>query len=136
MCLVDDNNGELANLQIERERDLVFGRKGQTDGGARMDLRDSRVSKFIAWGVGVIGTVCTTLAVIAVTTLIGLRDDVLAIKITMNAANQATASTTALLTQRIDSHEQWIRNVDGRVYTLEGRNLRGGPELPEVKDGR
>lgn len=52
----DDSDSYLANLQIEREREKVYGAKrGEHDTGASIQMKDRRVSSFVQWIFGALG---------------------------------------------------------------------------------
>ena len=98
-----------------------------------MIVQDGRVSKFIGWVVGVVGSICISLGGIGVVTLVALRDDVRDLKSTVGFMNQANNERSTRAEIRLDSLEERTNDINGRVYTLEGRNLRGGPELHRAR---
>lgn len=131
---VDDNNGELTNLQIERERERVFGRRGAdySTGAQIGGANDSRLTKIIAWCAAFLSAVLSVSVVVigstAVSTLIELQRDVAVIKTTVASSNANIGERIQRGEARDDAQEARINNIDGRVYSLEGRTLRGGPE--------
>ena len=112
---------------LDEQAQEVRGKGGDRSTGASIEMHDSRLSRLIAWGLGALGTVSLGVGGLAVSTLISLRDDVRDLKTTVSLINQANSDRATRAETRIDGLEQQTRDLSGRVYTLEGRNLRGGP---------
>ena len=91
--------------------DEQLGRRG---GGARVDIRDGRVSKALAWvwttlGAGIIGA--TLLA----------ANNLYQLNVTVARGVDSDASRD----RRLDDHEGRLRQMERDVSTIEGKVLRG-----------
>jgi hypothetical protein len=94
---------------------------GEERGGAIISLRDGRFSKLLAWFYGSIGMAIVTGTWIAANNLYQINLQLAADSVTKQEMARQIAEIRAL-NERQDDH---IDAVDRRVYTLEGRNLRG-----------
>lgn len=93
-------------------------------GGPRQEIgQDPRVSAAAAWFMNLLqGLVVIALAFVA--------NNLYQINLTLAAdavTKQEMARQIAEVRAKNDQQDQHIDYVDRRVYTLEGRNLRGGP---------
>jgi hypothetical protein len=100
---------------LDSQHEEVRSGKGG-HGGAHISIRDPRVTAAAQWA----GNVLQTLVVI---TLCFVAKNLYEVNLTL-AADAVTKSQVA---QMVSKHEQEIKDLNGRVSTLEGRNLRGGP---------
>lgn len=95
--------------------------KGGARGGARMEYRDPRVTGLIDWAQPIItGAVLAGILYFA-NQVGGLRDAV----VDTNKQLALTLQQNTRLTEDVRDHE-------GRIRTLEGRNLRGEEQEPIV----
>ncbi len=113
MSSIDDNTSDLAEQQIDRQRRAMAG-----GGGASVEIRDGRVSKAIAW-------VLITIGGLLVTVLGFCANNLWQLNLTMRDVLNDNKTTVATLSD----HELRIRSAERSINTLEGRNLRGGPEV-------
>lgn len=114
---MDDNNGELANIQIERERERVFGKRGNHTGGGSVSNTDPRFSRLLAWFFGALG--------IGSITVIGLAaNNLYQLNLTVARGIDADAAQDKVL----EDHEDRLRQVEREAATWSGRNLRGAPK--------
>jgi hypothetical protein len=96
---------------------------GLNSRGASIVIKDPRMSKLLAWFYGSLGMACVTGSWIAANNLYQINLTLAADAIVKQEMARQLAEQRAL-NERQDEH---INAVDRRVYTLEGRNLRGGP---------
>jgi hypothetical protein len=102
---------------------------GGEHGGARISLRDGRVSKVLAWCYGSIGMAIVTGTWVAANNLYQINLTLAAYAVSKQEFDRQLVEIRAL-NERQEDH---INAVDRRVYTLEGRNLRGGPDAPATR---
>jgi hypothetical protein len=97
----DDDTSHLEELKLERERDRIYG-KHQSHGPVRND------------GGGMYRRVLEGLICVAVISLV--------------AAVWTLMQSVAILQTAQDAQRRDIDRLERRADTLEGRNLRGGPD--------
>lgn len=107
----------------DQSEEVRGGKRGNTTGGGSISVTDSRVTRGINWAMGLLGTAAVLVGAWIGSTLVGLRESV-AVIVSQNAALIQRLDKNEI---RDDAQEQRINNIDGRVYSLEGRALRGGP---------
>lgn len=112
--------------ELDDQNEGVRGGKGSDrSGGGFIEMRDSRVSNGIAWAMGILA-VCIGSAILWVgSTLVGIRESLATLAATSSAQTAAVVAQLNRNDLRDESQEARLNNIDGRVYTLEGRNLRG-----------
>ena len=109
--------------------------KGGT-GGASIRMEDSRFTHLIGWSALAVGGLFVTFLIWIGSTLVGIKESMASMAATMGEQAKALAARVDRNDQLDERQEQHINYVDGRVYTLEGRNLRGGAERgAEAKRG-
>lgn len=91
---------------------------------ATQSVSDPRVTKGIGVVVGLMGLAALSIGTWIGATLVGLRESVA----TIVAQNASLIQRLDKNDVRDDAQDMRINGIDGRVYTLEGRNLRGGPQ--------
>lgn len=111
-----DDNGDLANEQIERERRKIFGSKGSDEsGGASIQMNDRRVSKAIQWFWGFVGMAIVT----------GIYWVAASIN-TLNVNLERALVRMDYTDKRTDLNEAEIRQLQKDVAELQGKVYRGG----------
>lgn len=117
---------------LDEQAEDVRGKGKRESGGGSInepsEAHDRRVTSFIRWAMGVLGTVLVGISSTAVIVLVGIRDDVRDLKNAQNFITQTNAERNARVDRTLDRHESSIENINGRVYSLEGKALRGGPQ--------
>ncbi len=106
---------------LDEQAEEVRGRGRREDGGASIVYRDPRVSKALGWVYGVLGTAFVSGTWLAANNLYQLNLTVAADAIWKQEMARQVAEVRALN----ERQEEHINAVDRRVYTLEGKNLRG-----------
>lgn len=101
----------------DQSEEVRGGKRGSTTGGARIDIRDSRVSTLLNWFWGAIGT-----GAVAGVWLVGSNLYQLNLSVNSMIANNAAMAS------QLRDHEERLRAVERSTQSLEGRTLRGGPE--------
>lgn len=109
---MDDNNSELEELKIDRQRRAML-RAGES-GGASVTLKDTRVSKALAWFWGIVGTCIAGGVWLAANNLYQL-----------NLTVQRIADNNAMVASQLADHEARVRQLERDVSTIEGRVFRG-----------
>ena len=113
---MDDSNSELEELKIDRQREAMRHRGGDS-GGGRITKGDPGVTRVRDWVLGIIGA-------LVVTSLCAVANNLWQVNLTIRdvlAENRVTKDTLA-------DHEARLRTGERFQSTWEGRNLRGGPE--------
>lgn len=118
---MDDNNGELEELKIDRQRRAMARGDGDVTQSIS-DSSDSRVSTALRWFWGLVGAGIAGSVLLAANNLYQLN-------MTVARGIDADANRDS----RLNDHEGRLRQVERDVNMLAGKNLRGGPE--EVPDG-
>lgn len=113
----DDNNSELEEMRIDRQRAAMATGDGS---GASIRMRDGRVSKLIAWAWATLGMAAVSGTWIAANNLYQLNVTV-ARGIDMDASRD----------QILADHEQRLRQMERDVSTIEGKVFRGVPGYEE-----
>lgn len=99
-------------------------------GGASIAIQGGRAfSKLVAWFWGALGMAAVTGLWIAGNNLYQINLTLAANAVRDQEQDRQLAEMRALN----DRQEDHINSVDRRVYTLEGRNLRGGPNAPDTR---
>lgn len=102
---------------IDDQSEEVRGRGKRSSGGAQMAVRDPRVTHLIDWAQPIV-TGGVLAGILYFANQVGeLRDAV----VDTNKQLALTLQQNTRLTEDVRDHE-------GRIRTLEGRNLRGEPE--------
>lgn len=107
----------------DQAEDVRTGR-GRQSGGASNDMQDARVSRGITWVLGIIGS-------LLVVALCFCANNLWQLNLTMRDVLTQNKTTVA----QLSDHELRLRQVERSISTIEGRNLRGGPQQ-EVPRGR
>lgn len=100
---------------------------GSVSDGARVEIRDPRVTSFVAWGGGLLG-----LAVIGIGTWVASSINELTVTVAKASekmefiVRQQTATDV-----RVDAHDSRLNAVERSVAVMEGRNYRGGQFTPQ-----
>ena len=100
-------------------------------GGGRIQMRDDRVSRVMAWLAVTLGSAFVTGVWIAANNLFEINRTLAANAVQVQWMSQQIAEAKELN----ERQEEHINAVDRRVYTLEGRNMRSGPDA-ETRRGR
>lgn len=104
---------------LDEANEEVRGGKGRReDGGASIVYRDPRVSKALGWFWGVVGAGIAGGSWIAASNLYQLNISV----------NRMT-DNNAVVAAQLQDHEARLRQAERDLNTIQGRNLRGGPEV-------
>jgi hypothetical protein len=103
--------------------------KGRRSGGGRIEMRDSRFSMFLGLLWTALGAIALGLLAWAASSISELNINVSSMKVEISGLNRRLDVKDA----RDDRQDDQISEVKRDVYTLEGKNLRGGPE---VSNGR
>lgn len=110
-------------MDIDEQSADVRGRGKRESGGARIEQHDPRVTAAAQWVMNILqGLIVLVLAFVA--------DNLYQVNLTLAAdavSKQEMARQLAENRALDERQEEHINSVDRRVYTLEGRNLRGGP---------
>lgn len=110
---MDDNTGDLANEQIERDRAKVFGGRGG-DGDITQNIgKDKRVSRFLDWllpalALGVFWHFANK---------VGELSDALV----------TTNTQIAVMIKQNEMMQDGFKDHENRIRDLEGRKFRGIP---------
>jgi hypothetical protein len=108
--------------ELDDQSEEVRGKHGRTSSASISSL-DPRVSRGIAWLMGILGTVAVLMGAWVASSINSLSVNVarLAERIEAKESRDVTQDT------RISRAEDRIEDLTGDVRTIEGRNLRGGP---------
>jgi hypothetical protein len=90
----------------------------------RMEVRDTRMTKGIELLLAVVG-------VLIASSLAWVGNNINNLNSTVAGMSQQSAAMIARLEtneRQDDRQDDRLNNIDGRVYTLEGRTLRGHPQ--------
>lgn len=96
--------------------------------GAQVTMTESRDSRMSVLVKVLMSVGCVLIASILTwvgTTLVGIKESLATLAATSQVQTQAIVAQLNKNDARDDAQEQRINGIDGRVYTLEGRNLRG-----------
>lgn len=114
----------MSDEQQDQLREIHAAKGGR--GPQQIIGRDPRVSAAAAWLMNVLqGLIVIALAFVA--------NNLYQVNLTLAAdavTKQEMSRQLAELRLKNDQQDQHIDYVDRRVYTLEGRNLRGGQRVP------
>lgn len=100
--------------------------------GANIEIRDPRVTSFIAWGGGLLG-----LAIVGIGTWVASSINQLTLTVARGTEKLEFVvrqqSTTEL---RVDQHDNRLNAVERSVAVMEGRTYRGGQFTPQEQQRR
>jgi hypothetical protein len=108
----------------------VTGVTDPEDSGARMNVRDNRVSRGIELLLAIVG-------VLIASSLAWVGTNINTLNTTVAKMSEQSAASIARLEaneRKDDRQDDRLNSIDGRVYTLEGRALRG--LIQEQSNGR
>lgn len=95
-------------------------------GGARMEIKDPRVSSFIGWGAGLLG-----IAVIAIGTWVASSINELTIAVAKGTERlEFIAQQQSANEIRIDRHDARLNQLERDVSAIGGTAYRGGEFTP------
>lgn len=111
--------------QLDEDNASLLGARGKREsGGAAIEVRDPRVSAAAQWVMNILqGLIVLVLAFVA--------NNLYQVNLTLAAdavSKQEMARQLSEVRGVNERQEEHINYVDRRVYTLEGKNLRGGPD--------
>lgn len=126
---MDDNTSELAELKIERERDRVFGRRGDGDLMQKIGRgHDPRLSGAIRWVWATLGSFAILIGVGMYKKLSDMSDTLISVAAKLENQGNQVADLKADVRDLRAAQGQLQRQVD----SLEGKTLRG---IEEMKRG-
>lgn len=110
--------------QLDDDNAQLLGARGKRESGGAAITRDPRVSAAQQWLMNVLqGLIVIALAFVA--------NNLYQVNLTLAAdavSKQEMVRQLSDVRSVNERQEEHINYVDRRVYTLEGKNLRGGPD--------
>ena len=91
--------------------------RGKNEGGAKMSIRDARVTSALQW-------VWTTIGAMFVAGVYWVASSITTLNVTMEKALVRLEAQDKIQIETLAS----LKDHERRISTLEGRNLRGAPE--------
>jgi hypothetical protein len=114
---------------IDEQSEEIRGRGLRQSGGGSISSHDPRFSHARDWAMGILAVLIGAAIIWFGSTLVSIKESLATLAATSSAQTAAIVAQLNKNDSRDDAQDARVNGIDGRVYTLEGRNLRGGPEV-------
>lgn len=118
---MNDNNGDLEALRIDRQRAAMAN-----GGGASVEMKDGRVTRGIEWALALVGS----LIALALAWVANNINDLNTTVARMSSQSEAVVARIQVNDSHDDKQDDRINGLERSVSVIEGRTFRGGKFTP------